>query len=74
MLTRSGAPFFFAAACSRRSPSDVRWNVPFTPRALSCSSPGPSIETETCVRKPRRASSASASARSSLMIVPFVVR
>ena len=40
----------------------------------SCSSPGPSIETLMCFRKPAAARSASASARSSLMIVPLVVR
>ena len=74
MLTRSGACRFRAASCRLRNPLAVRSNVPFTPRALSCISPGPSIDTLMCFRNPFAASSASASARSGVMIVPFVVR
>ena len=54
MLTRSGACLRRAASCSRRSPAAVRSNVPFTPRAPSCSSPGPSIDTLMCLRNPAR--------------------
>ena len=54
MLTRSGACLRRAASCSRRRPAHVRSNVPFRPRATSCSSPGPSIETLMCFRKPAR--------------------
>ncbi len=74
MLTRRGACLRRAASCSRLSPAQVRSNVPFRPRALSCISPGPSIDTLMCFRNPAAARSASASARSSLMIVPLVVR
>ena len=47
---------------------------PAAPRARSCTSGGPSIDTLMCFRKPVVASCASAAARSSVMAVPLVVR
>ena len=75
MLTRSGAPLRLAASCSRRRPSHVRSKVPFRPRAASCSSFGSVDRDADVLEKPGRGELGERlGARSSVMMVPLVVR